>query len=112
MKCNNVSQAELPAQRLHNHSVGKGSKGVRESNFSKKHEAVTESQYHITMAIILLAKKLQSLLQKENESFLVFDYKNSRLVRVVGMTEYLEQKKQAEDKEGRVVSRCVRPVVK
>jgi hypothetical protein len=54
---------------------------------------MTLLQYHITMAIILSAKKLQSLLQKENESFLVFDHKNSSVVRVVGMTEYLEQKK-------------------
>jgi hypothetical protein len=64
------------------------------------------------MAIILPAKKLRSLLQKENESFFVFDYNHSSEVRVVGMTEYLEQKKQVEDKEGSIVSRSVRPTVK
>jgi hypothetical protein len=45
------------------------------------------------MAIILPAKKLRSLLQKENESFFVLDYNHSSVVRVVGMTEYLEKKK-------------------
>jgi hypothetical protein len=54
---------------------------------------VTGSQYYITMAIILSAKELQSLLEKKHESFLVFDYNNSLVVRVVGMTEYLEKKK-------------------
>jgi hypothetical protein len=43
------------------------------------------------MAIILSAKKLQSILQKENESFLVLAQKNSGKIQVVGMTEYLER---------------------
>jgi hypothetical protein len=64
------------------------------------------------MVIILPAKKLRSLLQKENESFLVFDYNNSRVIRVVGMTEYLEKKKQAEGKEGSVISGPERPIAK
>jgi hypothetical protein len=45
------------------------------------------------MAIILSAKKLQSILQKEKESFLVFTQKNAGTVRVFGMTEYLQKEK-------------------
>jgi hypothetical protein len=41
------------------------------------------------MAIILSARKIQSILQKENESFLVFDHNDSGVARVVGLTEYL-----------------------
>jgi hypothetical protein len=52
------------------------------------------------MAIILSAKKLQSILKKENESLLVFAHNNSGAVRVVGMTEYL--------KEGRNTSKGIR----
>ena len=52
------------------------------------------------MAIILSAKKLQSVLQKENESLLVFAHNNSGTIRVVGMTEYL--------KEGRSMSKGIR----
>jgi hypothetical protein len=43
------------------------------------------------MAIILPAKKLRSLLQKENESFLVFTQKNAGEIQVLGMREYLEK---------------------
>jgi hypothetical protein len=43
------------------------------------------------MAIILSAKKLRSILQKENESFLVFTQKHPGVIQVVGMTEYLEK---------------------
>jgi hypothetical protein len=43
------------------------------------------------MALILSAKKLQSLLQKENESLLVLTHKHSGEIQVVGMTEYLEE---------------------
>jgi hypothetical protein len=45
------------------------------------------------MAIILSANKLQSLLQKENEPFLVFTQKNAGVVRVIGMRECLEEEK-------------------
>jgi hypothetical protein len=43
------------------------------------------------MAIILPVKKLRSLLQKENESFLVFTQKNAGDIQVLGMREYLEK---------------------
>jgi hypothetical protein len=42
------------------------------------------------MAIILSAKKLQSLLEKKHESLLVFSHDTSGVIRVAGMTEYLE----------------------
>jgi hypothetical protein len=61
---------------------------------------MTLRQYHTNMAIILSAKKLQSILKKENESLLVFAHNNSGAVRVVGMTEYL--------KEGRNTSKGIR----
>jgi hypothetical protein len=50
---------------------------------------MTLLQYHITMAIILSAKKLQSLLEKKHESLLVFSHDTSGVIRVAGMTEYL-----------------------
>jgi hypothetical protein len=43
------------------------------------------------MAFIPSTKELQSILQKENESLVVFTQQNSGGVRVVGMTEYLEE---------------------
>jgi hypothetical protein len=43
------------------------------------------------MAIILPTEKLRSLLQKENESFLVFTQKNAGEIQVLGMREYLEK---------------------
>jgi hypothetical protein len=43
------------------------------------------------MAIILPTQKLRSLLQKENESFLVFTHKNAGDIQVIGMREYLEK---------------------
>jgi hypothetical protein len=43
------------------------------------------------MAIILSAKKLQSILQRENEPLVVVAQKNSGEIQVVGMTEYLEK---------------------
>jgi hypothetical protein len=48
------------------------------------------------MAIILSAKKLQSILQKENESLLVFAQKNSGEIQVIGMTKYLEKGRRGE----------------
>lgn len=39
------------------------------------------------MAIILPAKKLQSLLEKKRDPFLVFTHNKSGAIRVVGMTE-------------------------
>jgi hypothetical protein len=45
------------------------------------------------MAIILSTKKLQSLLEKKSESFLVFSHNASGVIRVVGMTEYLERER-------------------
>jgi hypothetical protein len=50
--------------------------------------------YYITMAIILPTKKLQSLLEKKRESFVVFTHNKSGVIRVVGMEEYLEEEKQ------------------
>jgi hypothetical protein len=43
------------------------------------------------MPIILSTKKLQSIIQKEHESLLVFVQKNPGELQVVGMTEYLEK---------------------
>ena len=45
------------------------------------------------MAIILPTKKLQFLLEKKRESFVVFTHNKSGIIRVVGMTEYLEEEK-------------------
>jgi hypothetical protein len=45
------------------------------------------------MAIILPVKKLQSLLEKKRETFLVFSHNRSGMIRVVRMTEYLEKEK-------------------
>jgi hypothetical protein len=45
------------------------------------------------MAIILPTKKLQSILEKKRESFVVFTHNKSGIIRVVGMTEYLEEEK-------------------
>jgi hypothetical protein len=45
------------------------------------------------MAIILPTKKLQSLLEKKRESLLGFTHNKSGVLRVVGMTEYLEEEK-------------------
>ncbi len=45
------------------------------------------------MALILSTKKLQSLFEKKHESFLVFTHDASGVIRVVGMTEYLEEEK-------------------
>jgi hypothetical protein len=45
------------------------------------------------MAIILSAKKLRSILQNENESFLVFSHNKSGVIRVIGMQEYLQEER-------------------
>jgi hypothetical protein len=45
------------------------------------------------MALILPAKKLQSLLEKKRDTFVVFTHNKSGGLRVVGMTEYLEKEK-------------------
>jgi hypothetical protein len=45
------------------------------------------------MAIILPVEKLQSLLEKKRESFLVFSHDPSGFIRVAGMTEYLQEEK-------------------
>jgi hypothetical protein len=42
------------------------------------------------MAIILPTQKLRSLLQKENESFLVLTHNKSGAIRVVGMSDFLK----------------------
>ena len=47
----------------------------------------------IPMALILSTKKLQSLLEKTHEPFLVFSHNASGTLRVAGMTEYLEEEK-------------------
>jgi hypothetical protein len=39
-------------------------------------------------------KKLQSLLEKKRESFVVFTHNKSGVIRVVGIKEYLEEEKQ------------------
>jgi hypothetical protein len=45
------------------------------------------------MAIILPTKQLQSLLEKKRDPFVVFTHNKSGVLRVVGMTEYLEEER-------------------
>jgi hypothetical protein len=43
------------------------------------------------MAIILSTKKLQSLLEEKRDSYVVFTQNKAGVMRVVGVTEYLEK---------------------
>jgi hypothetical protein len=45
------------------------------------------------MALILPTKKLQSLLEKKRDPYMVFTHNKSGGLRVVGMTEYLDEEK-------------------
>jgi hypothetical protein len=47
------------------------------------------------MAIILPVKKLQSLLEKKRDTYLVFSHNSSGAIRVVGIQEYLQEEKRS-----------------
>jgi hypothetical protein len=45
------------------------------------------------MALILPTKKLQSLLETKHDPYVVFTHNKTGVLRVVGMTEYLEKER-------------------